>query len=313
MMGISSYGIVFMAGLVSFASPCVLPLIPSYLSFIAGTSYKELQAGEISLRQVFLRTLGFVGGFSTVFISLGLVLSSTFILMGGGNQILQQISGGIVIILGLSIFTDKLSFLQREWKIHPQRKPTSILGSYLVGMAFGAGWSPCVGPVLGGVLLWASQTRELGKSAFLLLLYSIGLGLPFLISSLFVKSLLEKIKKFQAFLPALRLISGILLIGIGVSIFLGRFQNLTQWITQLGLSLQSLQQQNPRATQIMALFTLSLLGFFPTLLLSLRRKPLLPRWNLLFLMITIFLLTFQITGLIDIPSLAIRWLLFQGL
>jgi cytochrome c-type biogenesis protein len=312
MEGMTGLLVTLVAGMVSFASPCVFPLIPSFLSFISGTSLKELKEGSVRRNRIVLRTLFFIGGFSTVFVLLGILISSSFVLLGGINRTIQRISGGIVILLGISVLYDRIPFLNREWRIHPTEKPTNLLGSFLVGMAFGAGWSPCIGPMLGGILLMASQEGELLKASLLLLIYSIGLGLPFLISSFFLKPLLERMKQFQRYLPYLRIASGLLLVGIGLSIFFGRFQNLSQWIPALGISLARFAKSNPSFSFYLPLFLLPLTGILPTGILLLRKRPPFPLWNRVLLATTFGLTLAQGLGWIDLLELLSRWLLFQG-
>ncbi len=312
MEGISGLLITLLAGVVSFASPCVFPLIPSFLSFISGTSLKEMREGGIQGNRIVLRTLFFIGGFSTVFVLLGILISGSVALLGGINRSIQRISGIIVILLGLSVLYNRIPFLNREWRIHPTQKPTNLFGSYLVGMAFGAGWSPCIGPMLGGILLLASQEGKLLQAALLLTIYSIGLGLPFLIASLFVKPLLERMKKFQRYLPYARIGSGLLLIGIGLSIYLGRFQSFAQWIPQLGVSLAQFVKEHPHLSFYLPLILVPILGLIPTGILLLRRRSPLPPWNRGILMGTLILTLAQGLGWIDLLHLLSRWLLFQG-
>lgn len=312
MDGIANLTVTFIAGIVSFASPCVFPLIPSFISFIGGTSLKDIQEGKGHRNQLLLRTLAFIGGFSTVFVLLGILLSSSFALMGGLNRRIQQISGVVVVLLGFSVLYNRIPFLNREWRIHPTERPANFLGSYLVGMAFGAGWSPCIGPLLGGILLLASQEGNLTKAALLLTIYSVGLGLPFLIATIFLKPLLERMKQFQRHLPLMRLVSGLLLIGIGISIFLGKFQNLSRWIPHWGLSLKQFAQSNPGEAYYLPLFLVPLIGVIPTIILLAKKKYILPLWNKLVLIATLVLTLSQGLRWIDLLEVLSQWLLFQG-
>jgi len=276
MEGIVNILVTFLAGIVSFASPCVFPLIPSFLSFIGGTSLKEIQAGKGQRNRLILRTLVFIGGFSTVFVLLGILISSSIALMGGINRRIQQVSGAIVVLLGIGVLYDRIPFLNREWRIHPTKRPANLLGSYLVGMAFGAGWSPCIGPLLGGILLLASQEGNLAKAILLLTIYSLGLALPFLVAAFFLKPLLERMKQFKRYLPVIRIGSGFLLIVLGISIFSGKFQNLSRWIPQWGLSLQQFAQTNPKAAYYLPLFLLPLIGLIPTALWLAKKESIPP-------------------------------------
>ncbi len=312
MNGTASILVTFLAGVVSFASPCVFPLIPSFLSFISGTSLKEMKEGDVPRSRIVLRTLFFIGGFSTVFVLLGILISSSFFLFGGINRTIQRISGFIVVLLGVSVVYDRIPFLQREWKIHPTRKPANVVGSYLIGMAFGAGWSPCIGPMLGGILLLASQEGELAKAVSLLTVYSLGLGLPFLIASFFLQPLLNRMKQFQRYLPTIRIGSGLLLIGIGISIFSGKFQNLSQWIPAIGLYLTQFAQLHPFLAFYIPLFLLPLAGLLPTGILLVRKRSPFPNWNKALLAVTLGFTLAHGFGWIDLFDLVSRWLLFQG-
>ena len=178
--------VAFTAGLISFLSPCVLPLIPSYMAFITGISLEEL-SGHDNLKKVRLsvvwNSLLFIGGFSSIFIAMG--ASATFIgtFLQENIRWFEIIGGIVVIILGLHfVGVFKLKFLERERKFHLKSKPLGLLGTFVVGMAFGAGWTPCVGPILGSILTLAATTQDVTKGILLLVFYSLGLGIPFLLS-----------------------------------------------------------------------------------------------------------------------------------
>jgi cytochrome c-type biogenesis protein len=224
--------IAFAAGILSFLSPCILPLIPSYLCFIGGVSLNSLKVdaekNDSSRREgrvrIIYRTIGFILGFSTVFIVLSVLFSTTFSLMHGVTKYINWAAGIIVIVLGLNIFFDFLRFLNYEKRFHSAKRPTSIIGAFIVGAAFGAGWTPCVGPILGSILLLAGQSGSLVTAILYLVSYSMGLGLPFLAAAIFFERFLNSAVKLRSFLPLIRNISGILLIIIGFLILLGRFQ-----------------------------------------------------------------------------------------
>ncbi|GHV64291.1 hypothetical protein AGMMS49587_16380 [Spirochaetia bacterium] len=162
----------FAAGLLSFLSPCVLPIIPSYLCIIGGVR-SHLVAGTVS----------FILGFSAVFIVLSILLSTTLFLLGGISRYITIAAGIIVIILGLNVIFDFLSFLNYEKRFHLNKRPRGIAGTFLAGAAFGAGWTPCVGPILGSILLLAGQSGKTATAALYLAVYSAGLGLPFLLAA----------------------------------------------------------------------------------------------------------------------------------
>ncbi|HOV38060.1 MAG TPA: cytochrome c biogenesis protein CcdA [Spirochaetales bacterium] len=309
----SSFLLTFLAGLVSFASPCVLPLLPSYLSFISGISYRDLQDGNIPLSRLFLRTLLFIAGFSFVFVALGVLLSSSFLLLGGIQKWIQRISGALVIVLGLNILFDFLNFLNREKRYQVAHPPKGWIGSFLIGMAFGAGWSPCIGPILGGILLLASQEGEVLRAAVLLLVYSLGLGAPFLAASLFFRPFLHGVKRFQKYVPLVRIGSGLLLILIGILMYAGRFQEITRWITQLGVALQQFEQTSSGFRKFGPLLLLLFLGSLPILWRWIHKKPLFTFWSTSLFLLFLTLGVAHAASWIDLVGIFSRWLLFQGI
>lgn len=223
------------AGLISFLTPCILPLIPSYLAFITGISLEELSAGENLKKirkKIILNSLMFILGFSMIFITLG--ASATFVgkFLSGHIRWFEIIGGGVVIILGLhfaGIF--KLKFLEREKKIHMQNKPLGYLGTALVGMAFGAGWTPCVGPILGAILTMAATTQDIVKGMILLVFYSIGLGIPFLLSGVIIHKFFEYFKAIRKYFRIITAVGGVLLIIVGVLLISGYFSSLSSFMS----------------------------------------------------------------------------------
>jgi cytochrome c-type biogenesis protein len=209
----------FGAGLLSFLSPCVLPLIPSYLSILGGMSPQDPRARP----RLIAGTLSFILGFSAIFIVLSMVFSATFSLMGGISRYINTAAGIIVILLGLNTIFDFFSFLNYETRFHAVPRPGKFIGAFFAGMAFGAGWTPCVGPILAGILLMAGQQGKTGIAALYLAAYSAGLGLPFLGAAIFFDRFLAGAARLRARLPLIRRISGILLILIGILILTGRF------------------------------------------------------------------------------------------
>lgn len=219
------------AGFISFLSPCILPMIPSYLAFITGISLEEL-SHEDKLKNVrkivLLNSLLFILGFSIIFIALG--ASATFVgrFLADNIRWFEIIGGAIVILLGLhfaGVF--KLAFLERERKIHLQNKPLGFLGTVLVGMAFGAGWTPCVGPILGAILTMAATTQNILKGILLLSVYSIGLGIPFLIAGILIHKFFEYFKSIRKYFKLITAIGGVLLIIIGVLLIAGYFSSIS--------------------------------------------------------------------------------------
>lgn len=224
-----SFLVAFTAGMLSFFSPCVLPLIPSYVSFITGFSFEEL-TGKVNRahirKETIINSLLFILGFSIVFILMG--ASSSFL----GNallrhqDIIRKVGGALIVFFGLYITgIIKLDFLLRERKVHHlHAKPMGLLGTVLVGMAFAAGWTPCVGPILGSILLYASTEGSVSRGMQLLFVYSLGLGIPFFLTSLAINSFLLHVKKINRYMKAITVTGGVFLIFVGVLIFTNSYQ-----------------------------------------------------------------------------------------
>ena len=223
--------VAFSAGLLSFFSPCVLPLIPSYLAFITGVSIEELSQKE-NLKQVrkkvVLSSLFFILGFSVIFITLG--ASATFIgkFLSRHIRLVEIIGGVIIILMGLHFAGFfKIPFLYKERAIHLQKKPLGLLGTLLVGVAFGAGWTPCVGPILGSILALAATTQSMVKGIVLLAVYSAGLGIPFLVAGLILHKFFEYFQSVRKYLRAIEIGGAVLLIIVGVALIAGYFSRLS--------------------------------------------------------------------------------------
>ncbi len=218
----------FGAGLLSFFSPCILPLIPAYVCFITGSSVEELSKPKEKysekVKAVLPESLLFILGFSIVFVILG--ASATFLgsFLFAKQKIIKIIGGLIVIFFGLHISgLFNIRFLQYEKKLHLGSKPVTKFGSFLVGMVFGFGWTPCVGPILGGILMLAATKDSLVKGVLLLSFYSLGLGLPFFLLSMGLGYMLGLFSKVKRYLKPISVVSGILLIVIGIGIMVSSF------------------------------------------------------------------------------------------
>ncbi|MDR1453576.1 MAG: cytochrome c biogenesis protein CcdA [Candidatus Margulisbacteria bacterium] len=228
-----SVWVAFMAGLFSFFSPCVLPLLPSYFCLLGGFTPEQLKQEAPPLNGYFLaRTLGFICGFSLVFVALSLLLAGGFSLLGGAALYIRWLSGLIIIMLGLNILFDFLAFLNYEKRFHLARWPQGAGGALLAGAAFGAGWTPCIGPILASILLLAGQSGQAGAAAWYLTAYSAGLGLPFLLAAVFLERFWRIITRWRAALPVIQKISGVLLIILGLLVLTGRFQALTTLLSR---------------------------------------------------------------------------------
>jgi len=222
------------AGVISFLSPCVLPLIPSYVAFITGISLEELSQEE-NLRQVRIKVIAnslmFILGFSLVFIALG--ASATFVgkFLARNIRWFEIIGGVLVIFLGLHFAGIlRLKFLDREKKIHLKKKPLGYLGTCLVGIAFGAGWTPCVGPILGAILTMAATTQNILKGIVLLTFYSAGLGLPFFLSAIILHKFFEYFKTIRKYFRIISIAGGVLLIIVGILLISGYFSSISAFL-----------------------------------------------------------------------------------
>ena len=222
----------FLAGLLSFLSPCVLPLLPSYVSFITGVSFEQLTSDRDRKRVRLLtvtNSLAFIAGFSAVFISLG-ASSSFFGQLFYRYQEWMRIGGGIlVIIFGLFISgLAKFDFLLREKRFHLRGKPAGYLGSFIVGMTFAAAWSPCIGPILGTILLYAASEGSTFYGLKLLSVYSLGLALPFFVSSLALNTFLSYSKILYRFMRIIMFFSGLLLVLFGIMLLSNKVREISR-------------------------------------------------------------------------------------
>lgn len=225
-----SLGLAFVAGLVSFVSPCVLPLIPTYLSYLTGVSVWEManrQDPELRAR-VWRNAFSFIIGFSLVFIAFGLSASTIGQLLTQYQVLLRQASGALIILFGLHMTgLVKVGMLHREKRAGYTPRQAGILNSLLMGMAFSAGWTPCIGPVLGSILLLAGNSNSLWAGGSLLAAYSLGLAIPFLTAVLAVGPLVRGLRRYSHLLPLVSVVAGMLMIVVGVMVFTNYFSRLS--------------------------------------------------------------------------------------
>ncbi|HAW91221.1 MAG TPA: cytochrome C biogenesis protein [Gemmatimonadetes bacterium] len=220
-------------GVVSFLSPCVLPLVPSYLSFVTGMSLEDLQGG-VDRRATFMHSLLFVLGFSIIFIALGASASFLGSFLRYYEVWIARVGGAVIIVLGLHLTgVFKIVPLLRERRVHVNDKPAGYLGTIGVGAAFGAGWTPCIGPVLGAILTLASTQDTVWAGVSLLSVYSLGLAIPFLISALALDLFLSAFSRFRRFLPAIEKGAGVMLIILGLLLVTGTFTLLNTYLLPL--------------------------------------------------------------------------------
>jgi cytochrome c-type biogenesis protein len=245
----------FIAGVLSFISPCVLPLIPGYLSFISGVTLDQMQGtaaqgtaapvaaagagGAVAVattpevrRRVLITSVFFVLGFSLVFIGLGATASALGQFLMERLRILGQIAGVLIIIFGLHMMgVFRIGALYSEKRVHVGRKPTGPIGAMLVGVAFAFGWTPCIGPILAGILAIAAAQETIMQGVTLLAVYSAGLGVPFLLTALAIDRFFEAFARIRRYYRAIEIVSGALLIVIGFLIFTNRFTVIARWLT----------------------------------------------------------------------------------
>ncbi len=223
--------VAFIGGLLSFLSPCVLPLVPSYLGFVTGFTIDEMTNRR---RMAMVHSLLFVSGFSLVFILLGASATALGRVLNYYQEWVARIGGVLIIIFGLyTLGVLKLDLLSRDKRVHLDRKPVGYLGSVLVGMAFGAGWTPCIGPILGGILGLAASQADLQRGMILLAWYSAGLAVPFLVTAYAVETFLDLFQRFRRHMVWVQRISGGLLLLVGVLLVSGQFTRLATWLQGL--------------------------------------------------------------------------------
>jgi cytochrome c-type biogenesis protein len=323
------------AGVLSFLSPCVLPLIPSYLFFLGGIGPDRTpgaaadtrpHAGPAKRFRLTALTASFVLGFSAVFVVLSILLSGTLFLLGGTARYISIASGILIIILGLNVLFDFLKFLNYEKRARFTKRPRGLAGAFLIGTAFGAGWSPCVGPILGSILLMAGQSGKAGQAALYLAAYSLGLGLPFIAAAVFLNRFLRSAAKLRTCLPWIRRISGIFLLGIGLLILLGQYQRLNIFLMKSEYAFSLWAKSGSILVRLIPAILFFLIAALPPALGFLKRRN--PRANpqkagagetppcgswpgIIFSGAFSLLGIVQAAGILDSAGLLARWLLYR--
>jgi len=225
----------FVAGLISFLSPCVLPLVPGYVSLISGVGVEELKSQETQLlRKVMLNSAAFILGFSVVFIMLGAISTEVGQLMARHKSLLAQVAGVVIILFGLhltGIF--KIKALYTDARLHSVKGGSTAWGAFVIGFAFAFGWTPCVGPILAVILGFAAAQDSVIKGIILLAVYSLGLAVPFLLTSLGIERFLKFYSRFRTHMHALEVVSGVLLIALGGLLVFGRFTLISNYLSFL--------------------------------------------------------------------------------
>jgi len=226
----------FLGGLVSFVSPCVLPLVPGYVSMISGVAVEELRSAQSRLlRRVMINSIAFIVGFSVVFIGEGAAATGVGQALGIYKHTLARLAGVVIILFGLhltGIF--RIKALYTDARLHGVKGGGSPMGAFVIGFAFAFGWTPCLGPILATILGLASQQDTVGKGILLLSVYSLGLAMPFLLTSLLMEQFLKFYSRFRSYMHAIEVASGGLMIGLGVLLLIGRFTMISNWLSFLG-------------------------------------------------------------------------------
>jgi cytochrome c-type biogenesis protein len=230
--------VAFAGGIVSFLSPCVLPLFPSYLSFITGLTFDELSDPDPGARGrvrrlTILHSLLFILGFMLVFVALGASATAVGQFLRSNQVWIRRAAGLVIILFGLHITgLLNLRFLHRERRLHLPERPEGMLGSVVVGFAFGAGWTPCIGPILGAILTMAGTSGELRTGIGLLVVYGLGLALPFFVAALGFNAFLTAFRRVRSWMRPIEIVSGLVLIAVGVLIFTNYFAVLAAYLNR---------------------------------------------------------------------------------
>lgn len=231
----------FVAGLLSFVSPCVLPLIPGYISFVSGVTLDDLRGPANGAavaprpgtrRKILFSSLAFVAGFSLVFVALGASASAVGQFLTERLTLLGRIAGAIIIVFGLHMMgVLKIGWLYNDVRVHRLQKPAGLLGALLVGVAFAFGWTPCIGPVLAAILTVAAAQESVGRGVELLAVYSLGLGVPFIATSLAINQFFAAFARIRRHYQAVEIASGALLVAVGVLILTSRLTIIARYLS----------------------------------------------------------------------------------
>lgn len=230
-----SYAGALLAGMLSFLSPCVLPLVPPYLCFIGGVTFEELHhdADAQVRRRVMSAALAFVLGFSVVFVAFGATASFIGQMLARHADLLAKIAGGVIILLGLHFLgLFRIGLLEGEARFHTERRPAGLIGAFVIGMAFAFGWTPCVGPALAAILFVAASEDQTVYGASLLLVYSLGIGIPFLLAAAAIGPFTSFMQRFRPWLRRIEQVMGGLLVLTGVLFITGSMNEIGYWLLE---------------------------------------------------------------------------------
>ncbi|SIQ92269.1 cytochrome c-type biogenesis protein [Alkalispirochaeta americana] len=324
------------AGFVSFLSPCVFPLVPSYMSFISGVGFSELSRGDHRNSLILGRTIAFVLGFSAVFVALGFLFSGPALLFAPALPWINLAAGSVLVFFGIALVFNLPLFLEKilpgSWRAAPA-KPSSLGGAALAGAAFGVGWTPCIGPLLGSILFLAGSGGDPARAGLLLAAYSLGLGIPFIAGGMMFSRLVRTTPKLGPHLGRIRRGSGVLLVLLGALIALGQFQQINASVLSAGFRLHQWGISAPgEARRVFSLVFLAAGVIFlvpggTSLVRRIRERTIREgrgqigrghRRRGMILATAAALIFFlagmlQAAGLVQAELLLSRWLLFQGL
>jgi len=230
-----SYGGAALAGLLSFLSPCILPMVPFYLSYMAGSSVRELQAGGTlapgAQSRLVLRAVAFAIGVTTIFVLLGLGATALGKVFLQWRETLSWVAGGVLILFGLHFLgLLRIGLFYREARVQSDAAPTTLIGAYIMGLAFGFGWTPCVGPALAAILMVASGMGDLWRGGLLLLVYGLSMTLPFVIAALFAAPFLGWVARHRAMMGYVEKVMGVMLILFGILIATNSVNLIADWM-----------------------------------------------------------------------------------
>jgi len=235
-MDVTYFG-ALIAGLLSFLSPCVLPLVPPYLCFLGGTTFDQLTGEDETPSHVYktvvMSSVAFVLGFTTVFVILGATATIAGQLVAENLPLLARIAGVIIIIAGLHFLgVIHIPILHREARYHADTRPAGLLGAYVIGLAFAFGWTPCIGPVLGAILAVAAGEDSIRQGVSLLLVYSLGLGIPFILAAVAIKPFMSVMQRFKSHMAMVEKIMGALLVLTGILFLTNSMSLIAIWILE---------------------------------------------------------------------------------
>lgn len=299
------------AGLLSFLSPCILPLIPAYLSLVSGFGLSDIRSGSGRSRVLF-RTLAFAAGFTLVFTALGLLFAGASMLLGGISRTITLVAGLLVMILGINLIFDFIKVLDLEARFHVRKRPSGYLGAFLVGIAFAAGWSPCVGPILASILLFAAKEGNTVQSALLLLAYSIGLALPFLAAGVFFDKLTPLMSWFKRNAAKVRVASGLLLVALGGAMALGRLSAISSLAARWGDALSRAIEAAPGAARFASAGLWTLIAAALLAVPALRGRKVATPIRLMIFAAFVVLALGDFSGLWSTAGMITAWLSYQG-